>query len=98
MNANPNSLGQRLLAVDPLSPDSRQQLEQELSHMFQRELTTTQRIFFGAVCEALKPGSTTNRRFAPQNSRPVKDQFARLHVRVGTLEELPPVLSKRIGF
>lgn len=48
------------------------------------------RIFFGAVCEALKPGSTTNRRFAPQNPRPVKDQFARLHVRIGTLEELSP--------
>ena len=49
MNAKPNSLGQRLLAVEPLSPDSRQQLEQELSHMFQRELTTTRRTFFGAV-------------------------------------------------
>lgn len=49
MNANPNSLGQRLLAVESLSPDSRHQLEQELSHMFQRELTTTRRTFFGAV-------------------------------------------------
>lgn len=49
MNANPNSLGQRLLAVEPLSPNSRQQLEQELSHMFQRELSKTRRTFFGAV-------------------------------------------------
>lgn len=49
MNGNPNSLGQRLLAVEPLSLGSRQQLEQDLSHMFQRELTTTRRSFFGAV-------------------------------------------------
>jgi hypothetical protein len=46
---NSSSLGQRLLAVEPLSPGSRQHLEQELSHMFQRELSTTRRTFFGAV-------------------------------------------------
>jgi hypothetical protein len=49
MNADSHSLGQRLLAVEPLSPNSRQQLEQELSHMFQRELSKTRRTFFGAV-------------------------------------------------
>lgn len=47
MNGDP--LGDRLLAVAPLSQNSRQQLEQELSHMFKRELSRTRRSFFGAV-------------------------------------------------
>ncbi len=46
------------------------------------------RIFFGPVCDALKPGTTANRRFATRNAQPVKDQFARLHVRLGLLEDL----------
>lgn len=42
-------LSQRLLAIEPLPPASRQQLEQELSAMFQRELSTPRRFFFGFV-------------------------------------------------
>ena len=49
MNAKRPSLGEQLLAVEPVPPSSRQQLEQELSQMFQRELTSTRRGFFGAV-------------------------------------------------
>ncbi|QDT74680.1 hypothetical protein [Lacipirellula limnantheis] len=47
MNGDP--LGDRLLAVAPLSQNSRQQLEQDLSNMFKRELTRTRRSFFGVV-------------------------------------------------
>lgn len=49
MNDKLQPIGQRLLAVEPLLPDSRQQLQQDLSVMFQRELSTTRRTFFGAV-------------------------------------------------
>lgn len=49
MKANTAPLDQRLLAVEQIAPNSRQQLEQELSHMFQRELSQTRRAFFGAV-------------------------------------------------
>jgi hypothetical protein len=48
-NNNDRPLGQRLLAVEPLPSASRQQLEQELSAMFQRELSLPRRLFFGAV-------------------------------------------------
>ncbi|BBO34485.1 hypothetical protein [Lacipirellula parvula] len=48
-NNNDRPFSQRLLAVEPLPPASRQQLEQELSAMFQRELSTPRRLFFGAV-------------------------------------------------
>lgn len=46
---NDRSFSQRLLAIEPLPPALRQQLEQELSAMFQRELSTPRRLFFGAV-------------------------------------------------
>lgn len=49
MTDNQTKLGERLLAVEPLSSDSRQQLQQELHAMFTRELTTTRRGIFGAV-------------------------------------------------
>ena len=52
MNDKSPSLGERLLAVEPLRSDSRHQLEQELSLMFQRELSGTRRSFFGFVAVA----------------------------------------------
>ncbi len=48
MAAN-NLFSDRLLAADSLSASDSQQLQQELSAMFRRELSTTRRTFFGAV-------------------------------------------------
>lgn len=44
-----SSLGDRLLAVDPLPLETQQNLRQELHTMFVRELTTFRRVCFGAV-------------------------------------------------
>jgi MFS family permease len=41
----------RLLAVEPLSPDSAKHLQQELHAMFVRELTTPRRITFSIVAD-----------------------------------------------
>jgi hypothetical protein len=49
MTNDQTKLGERLLAVEPLSPATRQQLQQELHAMFTRELTSTRRVVFGAV-------------------------------------------------
>ena len=46
------------------------------------------RIFFGPICEALKPGSTRNRRFGPGEGSAGKDRFKGRHVEVKTLEQL----------
>lgn len=46
------------------------------------------RIFFGPICEALKPGSTRNRRFGPGEGSAGIDRFKGRHVEVKTLEEL----------
>jgi hypothetical protein len=46
---NRTSLGDRLVAVEPLSSESRQKLEQELHAMFVKELSTPHRIFIGLV-------------------------------------------------
>jgi hypothetical protein len=43
------SIADRLLAVEPLSSNARQQIQQELHSMFIRELTTTRRVVFGIV-------------------------------------------------
>jgi MFS family permease len=40
---------ERLVAVEPLSPQSQERLEEELHAMFVRELTTPRRMFMGAV-------------------------------------------------
>jgi predicted membrane channel-forming protein YqfA (hemolysin III family) len=49
MTNNQNEFADRLIAVEPLSPISKQQLQQELHAMFVRELTTSRRVFFGFV-------------------------------------------------
>jgi hypothetical protein len=49
MTIESKTIGARLLAVEPLSPDSSQQLQEELHAMFTRELSTTRRGIFGAV-------------------------------------------------
>jgi integrase len=46
------------------------------------------RIFFGPICEALKPGGTRNRRFGPGEGSSGKDRFEGRHVEVKTLEQL----------
>lgn len=46
------------------------------------------RIFFGPICEALRPGSTRNRRFGPGEGSAGKDRFKGRHVEVKTLEQL----------
>ena len=48
------------------------------------------RTFFGPVCDALKPGSTVNRRFRGQKLVKVPDRLKHRHVHVRTLEELTP--------
>lgn len=52
MNANDKPIGERLLALEPQPAASRQQLQQELSAMFQRELSAFSRTFFGIVAVA----------------------------------------------
>ena len=47
MNKDHTSFGDRLLAVEPLTPDSQQKLRQELHAMFLRELTGTRRTTVG---------------------------------------------------
>jgi hypothetical protein len=49
MNTEPTGFRDRLLAVEPLSPASAQQLEQELHHMFTRNLSPFHRIFISIV-------------------------------------------------
>jgi MFS family permease len=49
MKSDRSSFGDRLLAVEPLTIDSRQKLETELRSMFVRELTTTRRTMFAIV-------------------------------------------------
>jgi hypothetical protein len=49
MTNNLTKFGDRLLAVEPLSPNSRHQLQKELHAMFARELTTPRRLIFGVV-------------------------------------------------
>ncbi len=46
------------------------------------------RIFFGPICEALRPGSTRNRRFGPGEGSAGEDRFKGRHVEVKTLEQL----------
>jgi len=40
---------QQLVSLDPLSPERRSQLQQELDHMFERQLTLPRRISFAIV-------------------------------------------------
>src|SRR5436190_2209169 len=47
--SNHISFGDRLVAVESLSPDSRQKLEQELHAMFVKKLTVPGRIFIALV-------------------------------------------------
>jgi hypothetical protein len=49
MKDNQNEFGDRLIAVERISSQSRQQLQQELHAMFVRELTTTRRVIFGII-------------------------------------------------
>jgi len=58
MTNDPTTFADRLLAVEPLSPNSRQQLEQELHAMFVRELTTARRVIFGIVAVAALVSAT----------------------------------------
>ncbi len=46
------------------------------------------RIFFGPICEALKPGGTRNHRFGPGEGSEGIDRFKGRHVEVKTLEQL----------
>ncbi|HUN81052.1 MAG TPA: hypothetical protein VMV81_06020, partial [Phycisphaerae bacterium] len=46
------------------------------------------RIFFGPICESLKPGSSRNRRFGPGKGSAGIDRFKGRHVEVKTLEQL----------
>ncbi len=46
------------------------------------------RVFFGPVCEALKPGSSRNIRYGERQPKEVLDQFEGHHVEVKTLEQL----------
>jgi hypothetical protein len=57
MTNDPIKIGDRLLAVEPLSPQSRQQLQKELHAMFVRELTMTRRVIFGIVSLAALIGA-----------------------------------------
>lgn len=83
MNANTAPLDQRLLAVEQIAPNSRQQLEQELSHMFQRELSQTRRTFFGAVAAgALVSGGVCG---ALALSEPDLPTLPRIALAVGSL-------------
>lgn len=53
------TFGERLIAAEPLTSDTRQQLEQELHTMFVKELTTTRRTIFAVVATvALASGVT----------------------------------------
>jgi len=49
MVSDRTKIGDRLLAVEPLSSNAKQQLQQELHIMFVRELTITRRVAFGIV-------------------------------------------------
>jgi predicted membrane channel-forming protein YqfA (hemolysin III family) len=49
MTDNRKQFADRLIAVEPHSPTSRQRLQQELHAMFVRELTTPRRVFFAIV-------------------------------------------------
>ena len=49
MTNNRKQFADRLIAVEPHSLTSRQQLQQELHAMFVRELTTPRRVFFAIV-------------------------------------------------
>jgi hypothetical protein len=49
MTSDHPKIGDRLLAVEPLSSTARQQLQQELHNMFVRELTIGRRAVFGIV-------------------------------------------------
>jgi hypothetical protein len=49
MTSNQHDFADRLIAVESLKSQSRQQLQEELHAMFVRELTTTRRVFFGIV-------------------------------------------------
>jgi hypothetical protein len=46
------------------------------------------RIFFGPICDALKPGGTRNRRFGQGEGSAGIDRFKGRHVEVKTLEQL----------
>lgn len=49
MTTESKRIGERLLAVEPLSHSTRQQLEKELHAMFVQQLTTSRRIVLGVV-------------------------------------------------
>lgn len=83
MNDKSPSLGERLLAVEPLTSDSRQQLQQELSSMFQRELSNTRRTFFGGVAlSALMSGGVCG---ALALTEPELPRLPRVALAVGAL-------------
>jgi len=52
MHNDRTDFGDRLIAAEPLSLDSRQKLQQELHAMFVKELTTPRRVIFAVVAIA----------------------------------------------
>jgi hypothetical protein len=78
----PTNFGDRLLAVEPLAPHSRQQLQQELHAMFIRELTTPRRFFFGVVAAAALVSATVCASLAI--TEPTLPPLARGGLAVGT--------------
>ena len=73
----------RLLAVEPLSPTSRQQLQQEIHAMFTRELSTARRAFIGLVALAALVSATICGFLAL--TEPELPTLARIGLGVGTL-------------
>jgi hypothetical protein len=77
------SIGDRLLAVEPLSSNARQQLQQELHIMFIRELTTTRRVVFGILAIAALTSAIVCGSLAV--TEPTLPTLARIGLAVGTL-------------
>ena len=83
MSHEPTNLSERLLAVEPLSVESSQKLQQELHAMFIRQLNLPSRIFvamvgIGAIASAIVCGSLA---VTEENLPPM----ARVGLSVGTL-------------
>lgn len=83
MTSDQTKFGDRLLGVEPLSPNSRQRLQQELHAMFVRELTTTRRVAFGIVAILALISATVCGSLAL--TEPTLPTLARIGLAVGTL-------------
>lgn len=77
-----------LTPIDSFLPSFCEHLETIRSRKAYKNDVSYLRTFFGPVCEALKPGSTLNRRHEARKRIKVKDKLARRHVRVASLEDL----------